>query len=394
MSGAIRRAGLTMFVVVMCGLAAGAPSGSEPPEQAAAVRVRATFVSGEPPREAEWLASTIRLRSEVGVLELRGSELLRVTFARTEDGPRGQDIVQLRDRSVWRGRVEGEQFAVRTEAGEEVWPRSQLREIRFVQAAASTWAAVLFGLMTLTLMEIVLGVDNVIFLSIIVAKLPAAQQPAARRIGLTAALVMRIVLLLFLSVLLGLTAPLFTLPPLPFFHDPEAREISGRDLILLAGGLFLIGKSVREMHEKLERSGGGVGRVAPRPATSFASAIAAIAVIDIVFSLDSVITAVGMVENVGVMIAAMVLAMLVMLAAAGPIGAFVQRHPTVQVLALSFLILIGVLLAAEGLGQHLDKGYIYFAMAFAAAVEMVNLRLRAGSISHSDAPTPASDTSE
>jgi predicted tellurium resistance membrane protein TerC len=179
-----------------------------------------------------------------------------------------------------------------------------------------------------------------------------------------------------------LTAPLFTLPPLPFLHDWEARVISWRDLILLAGGLFLIGKSVREMHEKLEQARPESRSAIPtRRPTRFLSAVITIALIDIVFSLDSVITAIGMVEDVWIMVTAMVLAMLVMLAFARSVGTFVERHPTIKVLALSFLILIGVLLAAEGLGQHLDKGYIYFAMAFAVVVETINLKLRKGATS-------------
>jgi predicted tellurium resistance membrane protein TerC len=226
-------------------------------------------------------------------------------------------------------------------------------------------------------MEIVLGIDNIIFLAIVAGKLPEAQQPKARRIGLFAALGTRILLLLSLSFLLGLTKPVFTIPDLPFFHDLEAREVSLRDLILLAGGLFLLYKSVKEMHEKLEaaRSPHESAAKAPKAAT-FGGVLLQIAVLDIVFSLDSVITAVGMVDQVWVMIVAMVIAMVVMMVFANSISDFVGRHPTIKVLALAFLILIGVLLVAESLGQHIDKGYIYFAMAFAVGIEMINMRIR------------------
>jgi predicted tellurium resistance membrane protein TerC len=223
----------------------------------------------------------------------------------------------------------------------------------------------------------VLGIDNIIFLAIVAGRLPEAQQPKARRIGLLAALGTRILLLLSLSFLLGLTKPLFTIPDLPLFHDLEAREVSIRDLILLAGGLFLIYKSVKEMHEKLEEVGSDEADVAKsRAVASFGGVLVQIAVLDIVFSLDSVITAVGMVDQVWVMITAMVIAMLVMMVFAGRISNFVSRHPTIKVLALAFLILIGVMLVAESLGQHIDKGYIYFAMAFAVVIEMINMRLR------------------
>jgi predicted tellurium resistance membrane protein TerC len=246
-------------------------------------------------------------------------------------------------------------------------------------------------------MEIVLGVDNIIFLAIVVGRLPKEQQPRARKLGLAAALGTRLLLLLSLSFLLGLTAPLFTLPDFGILHDMEAREVSWRDLILLCGGLFLIGKSTHEMHAKVEEAKeeakvGAPPHTVPKVA-SFGWTIATIAVIDIVFSLDSVVTAVGMVEQVWVMMVAMVLAMLVMLYFAGPIGEFVERHPTIKVLALSFLILIGVMLVAEGLGQHMDKGYIYVAMGFALVVELINMRLRGPKHGHTgtgkDAPKHA-----
>jgi predicted tellurium resistance membrane protein TerC len=235
------------------------------------------------------------------------------------------------------------------------------------------WAA-LIGLLTLTLMEIVLGIDNVIFLAIVAGKLPVEQQPRARRVGLGAALVTRLILLFSITWLLGLTQPVFTLPDMPLFHDPDARGVSWRDLILLVGGAFLIGKSVVEIHDKAE-GGHGTGEK-PKKAASFAMVILQIAIIDIVFSLDSVITAVGMVEELWVMVVAVIVAVGIMIAFAEPISRFVERNPTIKVLALSFLILIGVLLVADGLGQHMNKGYIYFAMAFAVGVELVNMRLR------------------
>jgi predicted tellurium resistance membrane protein TerC len=225
------------------------------------------------------------------------------------------------------------------------------------------------GLVTLTVLEIVLGIDNVIFLSILAQKLPAEQQGKARKLGLMLALGMRILLLLSLSWVMRLTSPLFTVPGVPKAYG----EISGRDLILLLGGLFLIAKSVREIHEKLE---GQEGHVSRRVAPSFAAVLIQIMLLDVVFSLDSVITAVGMVDDIPVMIAAVIIAVLFMLVFAKAVGDFVAKHPTVKILALSFLVLIGVNLVAEGAGQHIPKGYTYFAMAFAFLVEMLNLRVR------------------
>lgn len=227
------------------------------------------------------------------------------------------------------------------------------------------------GLLTLTVLEIVLGVDNIIFISILAAKLPEAQQARARQLGLALALITRILLLLSLSWLVGLTAPLFSLP-LGFLGE-EVRDISGRDLILIVGGLFLIGKATFEIHERLE---GEEAHSTAKTAASFTSVIIQILLLDIVFSLDSVITAVGMVDQIGVMIAAVVIAVAIMLFSAGPISNFVNRHPTVKMLALAFLVLIGVNLLAEGFGQHIPKGYIYFAMAFSVFVELLNLASR------------------
>ena len=220
------------------------------------------------------------------------------------------------------------------------------------------------ALITLTFLEIVLGVDNVIFISILSGKLPVAQQPRARRSGLLAAMVMRIGLLLSIAWIIRLTAPLFSI---------FGREISGRDVILIGGGLFLLGKATLEIHDRLE---GEEGHASARVAPSFAAVIAQIMLLDVVFSLDSVITAVGMAEDVIIMVIAVVLAVGIMMMSAEPISAFVNRHPTVKVLALSFLLLIGVSLIGDGLGMHIPKGYIYFAMGFSVFVEMVNLRVR------------------
>ncbi len=220
------------------------------------------------------------------------------------------------------------------------------------------------ALTTLTLLEIVLGIDNIIFISILSNKLPEHQQERGRIIGLAAAMVTRILLLLSISWVIQLEDPLFRL----FDH-----EFSGRDLILIAGGLFLLGKSTFEIHERLEGEEGGHQVGAP---ASFASVIVQIMILDIVFSIDSVITAVGMTEIVGVMIAAVVIAVIVMMFSAGPIARFVSKHPTVKILALAFLLLIGMALVAEGLGQHIPKGYIYFAMGFSILVELLNLRVR------------------
>jgi predicted tellurium resistance membrane protein TerC len=222
------------------------------------------------------------------------------------------------------------------------------------------------ALATLTFLEIVLGVDNIIFISILSGKLPAGQQPRARRIGLLGAMLTRILLLFSLAWIIRLTAPWFTV---------LGQAISGRDLILIGGGLFLIGKSTYEIHDKLE---GEEGHASRKAASSFASVIVQIMLLDVVFSLDSVITAVGMVDELWVMVTAVVVAVAIMMLAAEPISAFVHRHPTVKMLALSFLLLIGMSLLLEGFDQHIPKGYIYFAMGFSVFVEMINLRLRKG----------------
>lgn len=221
------------------------------------------------------------------------------------------------------------------------------------------------SLLTLTALEIVLGVDNIIFISILAGKLPPEQQGKARQIGLMLALVTRILLLCSIFLLTKLTTPLFTL---------LGHGVSGKDLVLILGGLFLIAKSTHEMHGSLE---GEDHEKTPGVKAAMGAVIAQIVVIDIVFSLDSVITAVGMAQHIGVMVTAVILAMIVMLVASKSISDFVNQRPTVKMLALSFLLLIGVVLVADGFGQHISKGYIYFAMAFSFAVEMLNLRLRA-----------------
>lgn len=220
------------------------------------------------------------------------------------------------------------------------------------------------ALLTLTTLEVVLGIDNIVFIAILVDRLPSRQQGTARTLGLTLALVMRVLLLLTITWVIGLTAPLFTL---------LAQEISGRDLILIFGGLFLLGKATFEIHEKLEGQETHGKAVA---AARFGKVIVQIVLLDAVFSLDSVITAVGMADEIGVMIAAVVIAIGVMLVSAKAISDFVNRHPTVKMLALSFLLLIGMALVAEGWELHIPKGYIYFAMGFAVFVEMLNLRMR------------------
>jgi len=217
---------------------------------------------------------------------------------------------------------------------------------------------------TLLALEIVLGVDNIIFLSILASKLPASQQRRARLVGLGLAMLMRVALLLSISWVIRLTDPIFTV---------LEQEISGRDIILIAGGLFLIAKATHEIHQKLE---GEEGRASARIAPTFTSVIVQITLLDVVFSLDSVITAVGLVENIAIMVSAVVAAVIFMMVFAGTLSEFVERHPTLKMLALSFLLLIGVTLIVEGFDRHVPKGYIYFAMAFSVFVEMLNLRAR------------------
>lgn len=220
------------------------------------------------------------------------------------------------------------------------------------------------GFFTLLALEIVLGVDNIVFISILAGKLPEDQQKKARQLGLTVALVTRVLLLLTLSVIIGLTATLF---------EVFGNEISGRDLILIVGGLFLLGKSTYEIHDKLE---GEEGHATKKVAASFAAVVVQIVLLDLVFSLDSVITAVGMVDELGVMIAAVIVAIGIMLLSAERISNFVNGHPTIKMLALSFLLLIGLTLLLDGFEQHIPKGYVYFAMGFSLMVEVFNLKAR------------------
>lgn len=224
---------------------------------------------------------------------------------------------------------------------------------------------IVIALLTLVALEIVLGIDNIIFISILSGKLPKEKQKKARLTGLVAAMIMRILLLFSLSLIMKLTAPLFTL---------LGNEISGRDLILIIGGLFLIGKSTFEIHEKLE--GEDEEQSVGKKVISFTGIIIQIMILDIVFSLDSVITAIGMTDMLWVMITAVVLSVIFMMFTSGAVSDFVHKHPTVKILALSFLLLIGVTLIADGLGQHISKGYIYFAMAFSVFVEMINIKIR------------------
>ena len=231
-------------------------------------------------------------------------------------------------------------------------------------SSAEGWIA----LLTLTALEIVLGIDNIVFISILAGKLPAADRNRARKTGLFLAMFIRIALLFSITWVMRLTTPIVTM---------FSQAISGRDLILIGGGLFLIAKSTHEIHDKLE---GEEGHASAKAAASFGGVIVQILLLDVVFSLDSVITAVGMAEDIAVMVLAVVVAVGVMLFSAGTISDFVERHPTVKMLALSFLLLIGVSLIGEGLDQHIPKGYIYFAMAFSVFVEMINLRVRAKSV--------------
>jgi predicted tellurium resistance membrane protein TerC len=236
------------------------------------------------------------------------------------------------------------------------------------------WAA----FVTLSVMEIVLGIDNIIFISILVGKLPEPAATRARKIGLLLAFVFRVVLLFMITWIIGLTAPLFTLPfelPAGDGHSLFDPEISWRDIILFAGGLFLLVKGTREIHQEIEHEEKSLARAV---SGSFAAIIAQIVVIDMVFSIDSILTAVGMADDIEVMIAAVIVAIIVMYAASGPVSDFVNRNPTTKMLALAFLLLIGVALIADGLGFHIPRGYIYFAMAFAALVEVFNVLARRG----------------
>ncbi len=331
--------------------------------------------------------TTVKLKVQQGEMTF---DLAKVHALSVEDTDGGvvRAGVELTDHSRQSGELLApeKELLVSIGGADEKVPLAEGLKVKFIHQKDTGLVAALIGLLTLTVMEIVLGIDNIIFLAIVAGKLPEKQQPLARRIGLAAALGTRLLLLCTLSFLMGLTRPLFVLPDLPFLHDPEARGVSWRDLILLVGGLFLVAKSVKEIHEKVAHASGPDNK--PSKPASFASVIAQIAVIDIIFSLDSVITAVGMVDDLWVMVVAVILAVGVMLVFAEPISKFVDKNPTVKLLALSFLILIGVLLVAEGLGQHVDKGYIYFAMGFAVVIELLNMKLRPIPTPTPDAPLP------
>jgi predicted tellurium resistance membrane protein TerC len=362
---------VTVTLVVVAGLFAqpGGP-GLVPPESAVTVTGKRT---NGPPFEGALVAPSLRLNTDFGVAEINVAKMRSADFRVGKTGEVTATF-ELEDHSRMQGKFRDAAIPFVIGDATEAIEVATLSSLKFKHVVPFSLVAVILGLVTLSAMEIVLGVDNVIFLAILVGKLPDDRQRSARNIGLGAALGTRLLLLFSLSWLLGLTRPIFTLPELPFLNDPEARDISWRDLILIAGGLFLIYKSVRELHQKVEEAGAPEGPV--EKTARFATVIAQIAVIDIVFSLDSVITAVGMVEDVWIMVVAMCIAMAVMLFFAGTISHFVDRNPTIKVLALSFLILIGALLVAESLGQHLDKGYIYFAMAFAVVIEVINMQLR------------------
>ncbi len=228
------------------------------------------------------------------------------------------------------------------------------------------------SLLTLTFLEVVLGIDNIIFISIVANKLPASEQARARNLGLGLALIFRILLLLGITWIISLTNPLFSIPA--FFNGMESIDISVKDLILLLGGLFLIAKSTSEIHHKLEGKSEKESKLAVK--VTLSAILVQIVLVDLVFSFDSILTAIGLVKDVAIMIIAVVISILIMMAYAGPVSRFINKHPTLQMLALSFLILIGVMLVMEGFHQHVSKGYIYFAIAFSLLVEILNMRIR------------------
>jgi predicted tellurium resistance membrane protein TerC len=351
------------------------PGGGEAPKPTLPDLTANVEVKGSEPTKYLVAFDTLPLDTPNGDLNLRVARVK--SFVLEQRDNEAFAVLEMLDHSHLSGNLRVKQLAFRDTQTKEAKniPVAELSKIKFDHPKNIGLFAVIIGLITLTLMEVVLGIDNIIFLAIVAGKLPPEQQPKARRIGLAAALGTRLLLLASLSFLLQLTKPIFQLPTFGFLENPEARAISWRDIILLVGGLFLIGKSTMEMRDKVERANAKEEGKPQKPA-KFAKVIVQIAIIDIIFSLDSVITAVGMVEDLWVMITAMLIAVGVMMVFAEPISRFVERNPTIKVLALSFLILIGVLLVAEGLGQHMDKGYIYFAMAFALVVEMINMRLR------------------
>jgi predicted tellurium resistance membrane protein TerC len=323
--------------------------------------------------------TSVRMKVPNGTLDLDLGKVEALVIEGKDDDGSLRAAAEMHDHSRIGGLLLTSELRVAATAADptgEPLPLEPGLKVKFEHEKPTGLLAALIGLLTLTVMEIVLGIDNIIFLAIVAGKLPQHQQKLARRIGLGAALGTRLLLLCTLSFLMSLTTSLFVLPDLPFLHDPEARGVSWRDLILLVGGLFLVGKSVKEIHEKIEEARGGHKEAGGKKPAGFVSAIIQIAIIDIIFSLDSVITAVGMVDDLWVMIVAVIVAVVIMLIFSEPIAAFVDRNPTIKLLALSFLILIGVLLVAEGLGQHVDKAYIYFAMGFAVVIELLNMRMR------------------
>lgn len=331
--------------------------------------------------EGKWAIDVVPFAAEQGQFRFEPHLVKAIRL-----GSPGGDTIEVEgiDHRL-RGTLQVAEFKV----GDRTVPRAEVLSLKRLRVGPpNILGDIVVPLLTLTAMEIVLGIDNVIFLAIVAGKLPKEQQPKARRLGLLGALVTRLILLTTLSYILGLVTPVFTFPDMPFLHEREAREVSWRDIILLAGGLFLIAKSTLEIHAKLHKQ--QEEHVRAGRSARFGLVLIEIAIIDIVFSLDSVITAVGMVDSLWVMVVAMLIAVAVMMVFAERISKFVARHPTLKILALSFLILIGVLLVAEGLGQHIDKGYVYFAMAFAVIVEGVNLQLRrhseAISLANSDLP--------
>ena len=363
---------LSLFVaglVIASVVGAGDPPADAPPGELKIQIER----PNEPSADGVARFRTLRMQVSAGAIDFDLHKVRSLVIDSVDEGVVSASV-ELTDHSRMHGQLLTRELPVTVGDATAPLPLAEGLKVKFLHPKKTGLTAALIGLLTLTVMEIVLGIDNIIFLAIVAGKLPPPQQPLARRIGLLAALGTRLLLLFTLTWLMAATKPLFTLPDLPFLHDPEARGISVRDLVLLLGGLFLIGKSTKEIHEKIEHAEAGPSPA--KKAAGFAAVIVQIAVIDIIFSLDSVITAVGMVEDLWVMVVAMLLAVGVMVAFAEPISRFVDKNPSIKLLALSFLILIGALLVAESLGQHIDKGYIYFAMAFAVVIELINMRLR------------------
>ena len=370
----VRRFFFTMLGCLCVALLLGGANPPAPGEAAAAHDLKIKIErEKQPALDGEAKFHSFRIQSNYGQLDVDLGRVHALGIERIEDD-KVFATVEMNDHSRMSGELYSKELPVVLDGKTENLKLEPNLKVTFLHPKNTGLIAVLIGLFTLCVMEIVLGIDNVIFLAIIAGKLPAEQQPLARRIGLGVALGTRILLLFTLSLLMAATKPLFTMPELPFLVGPEARGISIRDLVLVAGGLFLIYKSVREIHDKVEHANSTETKA--KKAATFGMVIFQIALIDIIFSLDSVITAVGMVEELWVMVVAMVVAAGVMVAFADPISNFVEKNPSIKVLALSFLILIGALLVAEGFGQHIDKGYIYSAMAFAVIIEFINMRLR------------------